>query len=171
METLPYTILFLDGNHENFPAIYSYPVEDWQGGKVHRIRKNVLHLMRGEIFEIEGKTFFAMGGAYSIDKYMRTEGISWWKEETPTDPEFKNASKHLEEHNFKVDYILTHTLPYEILRRWGINPDAHDRELLGYLDWVMYETDFKHWYCGHWHDDADIFDKFTVLWYDVRRVE
>ena len=35
LEKLPYTICFCDGNHENFPAIYSYPVEEWNGGKVH----------------------------------------------------------------------------------------------------------------------------------------
>ena len=39
------------------------PVAEWHGGKVHRIRPHVLHLMRGQIFELEGCRFFTMGGA------------------------------------------------------------------------------------------------------------
>ena len=168
LEQVPYTILFVDGNHENFSEIYSYPVVEWHGGKTHQIRKNIFHLMRGEIFEIDGKTFFTMGGAYSIDKYMRTEGLSWWPQEQPNDAEYKNAAKNLKEHDFKVDYIITHTRPREMILRLGKHPDTHDMELTGFLEWVMYETDFKHWYCGHWHADLELTDKFTVLWFDIR---
>ena len=56
----PWTTLFCDGNHENFDLLSKYPVEEWNGGKVHRIRPKVLHLMRGQVFTIEGKTFFVM---------------------------------------------------------------------------------------------------------------
>ena len=67
----PFTTLFVDGNHENFDMLNALPVENWQGGKVHKVRENVLHLMRGEIFTIEGKTFFCFGGATSTDKEDR----------------------------------------------------------------------------------------------------
>ena len=63
---MPYTVCFCDGNHENFPAIYAYPKEKWCGGWVHRIRHNVIHLMRGQVYEIEGKTFFTFGRARSL---------------------------------------------------------------------------------------------------------
>ena len=39
-----YTVLFIDGNHENFDKLYSYPMETWCGGRVHKIRQNVIHL-------------------------------------------------------------------------------------------------------------------------------
>jgi len=71
LENLDATILFIDGNHENFDLLYSYPVETWNSGKIHRIRKNVIHLMRGQVFSIDGYTFFTMGGGYSLDKYIR----------------------------------------------------------------------------------------------------
>ncbi|MBP3333714.1 MAG: hypothetical protein J6M35_06680 [Clostridia bacterium] len=109
-----------------------------------------------------------MGGAYSIDKYTRTEGLSWWNQEQPIDDEYKNAAKNLKERGFKVDYIITHTLPREMILRLGKYPDAHDMELTGFLEWVMYETNFKHWYCGHWHSDLELTDKFTVLWFDIK---
>lgn len=96
LENLSFTTCFCDGNYENFPAIYySYPIEEWNGGKVHRIRKNIFHLKRGQIFNIENKGFFVMGGDYSIDKYMRLENISWWKEELPTNEEYEEASANL----------------------------------------------------------------------------
>ena len=62
-----FTTLFVDGNHENFTRLYNYPIEEWHGGKVHKIRDSVLHLMRGEIFDIDNKKFFTFGGAKSHD--------------------------------------------------------------------------------------------------------
>ena len=52
LEEKPFTTLYVDGNHENFDRLYGYPIENWQGGKVHKIRPSVLHLMRGQVFEI-----------------------------------------------------------------------------------------------------------------------
>ena len=60
-----YTTLFVDGNHEEFPVLNSYPVVEAFGAKCHQLCDNVYHLMRGEIYHIDGKTFFVMGGAES----------------------------------------------------------------------------------------------------------
>ena len=46
--------VFIDGNHENYDRLSAYPVTEWRGGKVHRIADNILHLMRGQVFEIDG---------------------------------------------------------------------------------------------------------------------
>ena len=62
-----YTICFVDGVHENFDIINSYQPYRWKGGNAHKIADNIFHLMRGEIFTFEGKTFFAMGGGESDD--------------------------------------------------------------------------------------------------------
>ncbi len=171
LEKLPYTIAFVDGNHENFPAIYSYPIVAWHGGRAHRIRKNIFHLMRGEVFGIEGKLFFVFGGAYSVDKYMRIEGRSWWQQELPCKEEYENAVHNLEIHDYSVDYILTHTMPREMITRFGAYQDEHDMELTEFLDLIYHEVDFRHWYCGHWHSDKDITDNFTVLWYDIKELK
>ena len=172
LEKEPYTICFCDGNHENFPAIYRYPCEEWNGGKVHRIRDNIFHLMRGQVFTIEGKKIFTMGGAYSIDKYMRTENVSWWKEELPTNEEYAEATKNLKANDFSVDYIISHTAPREIIRRMGENPDfAKDSELTGFLEWVMYETRYRQWFFGHWHRDIPIDEKHRAVWFDLIRID
>ena len=39
LDSRPFTTLFVCGNHENFDRLYQYPIEDWHGGKVHKIRR------------------------------------------------------------------------------------------------------------------------------------
>lgn len=103
LSKLPFRLLFVDGNHENFDKIYSYPIDMWCGGKVHIIRRDeegipkVIHLMRGQVFVIEGKKIFTFGGGYSIDKGRRQPGYSWWCQEMPTDEEMKDAIHNLEQ--------------------------------------------------------------------------
>lgn len=169
LETKPYTICFCDGNHENFPAIFSYPQITWNGGKAHQIRKNIFHLMRGQVFTIENKKIFTMGGAYSIDRYMRTLNYSYWEEELPSSEEYSEAIENVK--NKKIDIVISHTAPKEIIRKMGFSPDIHDMELTGFLEWVMYEVDFSHWYFGHWHIDETFYDKFTAVYFLVHKIE
>ena len=166
-----YTICFLDGNHECFPEIFKFPEERFCGGKVHRIRENILHLMRGQVYTIEGKTYFIMGGAYSVDRYMRKLGRSYWNEEIPSDAELDEAAVNLKQYAYHVDYILSHTAPREMIRRLGYTPDPRDMQLTGFLEWIMYEVEHKHYYCGHWHVDRDMNDKFSFLWFGVKTIE
>lgn len=170
LETKPYTICFCDGNHENFHAIYSYPKEKWNGGYVHRIRKNVLHLMRGQVFEIDGRKVFTMGGAYSIDRYVRKLNFSYWEEEIPNNQEYREATQNLKKNNDEVDIIISHTAPREIIRRMGKYPDAHDMELTGFLEWIMYQIKYQHWYFGHWHLDQTFDEKHTAVYFDVHSI-
>lgn len=67
-ETVPFTILFVAGNHDNYNMIEQYPLSNWNGGKVRQIiQDKVIYLERGQIYNIEGKTFFCLGGASSHD--------------------------------------------------------------------------------------------------------
>ena len=106
---LPFTILFVDGNHENFWLLNSFGTEMWNGGKVHKIRPDIIHLMRGQVFEVEGRTIFTFGGATSADKAFRTEGFSWWAEEMPSYAELDEGIANLKRYGNKVDYIITHS--------------------------------------------------------------
>ena len=107
LEPLPFTIAFVDGNHECFPKIYSYPEETWHGGRVHRIAANIIHLLRGQVFDIEGMTIFTMGGGFSIDSAFRVPGRSWWSEELPTEAEYDEGLANLKRHGNKVDFIIS----------------------------------------------------------------
>ncbi len=67
--------------------------------------------MRGQIFDINGLTFFCMGGARSVDKEHRLTSISWWPQEEPSWAEMDEGLSNLEAHNNTVDFILAHTAP------------------------------------------------------------
>lgn len=132
LENKSFTTLFVDGNHENFDRLNSYPIEVWNGGKVHKIKSSIIHLMRGQVFSIAGKKIFTFGGAQSHDiqggileaddplyrekkRALNRKGIpyrinhvSWWKEELASEEEMQEAMKNLEAHNYEVDYIITH---------------------------------------------------------------
>ena len=115
LEALPCTTLFVDGNHENFDRLDRFPTEVWNGGQVHAVRPHVLHLMRGEAFQIQGHTLFTMGGAASHDisdgilspfdadyqenrAAMKSSGLKfrtrhrdWWSQELPSAAQYDHA--------------------------------------------------------------------------------
>lgn len=163
---LPFTVLFVDGNHENFDIINAYPVETWKGGKVHKIKPDVIHLMRGQVFEIEGKTIFTFGGATSIDKMYRTEGRSWWRQELPTFEELDEGVANLKRYGNKVDYIITHScseraFAYPAISKNVVKFNCHEVQMLSYIDDI---ASFGHWYFGHFHTDAQLGGKYTALY-------
>ena len=161
---LPCTVLWIDGNHENFDLIEQYQVKEWHGGKVQFITGNIIHLMRGQIYEIEGHTFFTFGGGNSIDKMERIPQGLWWPQEMPSKEEYEEGKKNLKAADLKVDYILTHTCPYSVAKT--IVPDilSGEEELQQYLDWVRYNVKYKWWYFGHWHMDCRTKRKHRCLW-------
>ena len=172
----PYQILWVDGNHENFDLINEYSVEEWCGGKVHIIRRDkegkpkIIHLMRGQVFEIEGKKIFTFGGAYSIDKYIREPHKSWWPQEMPSDDEMKEAIKNLERHDNKVDYIITHAAPKDTMNIFHpYHPE--EKPLNNFLEWVRENTEYKHWYMGHLHRDEHLWRHQTILLFGLRNME
>lgn len=165
LRNLPVTTLFIDGNHENFEELNSYSVDVWNGGKVHFIESGIIHLMRGQVFNIDGVSFFTFGGAYSIDKMYRIEGESWFPEEIPSYAEYEEGWSNLERAGFRVDYILTHTGPREVVAYMGYGELSDDEvELRQYLQRVADNTDFTAWYFGHFHDDTDVENRFYCLY-------
>ena len=169
-EKLPFEILFIDGNHENFPALFSYPEELWQGGRVHRIRKNIRHLMRGQVFTIEGKRFYTMGGAYSVDRSHRRLGEGYWQEEIPSDADYKESIKNLTANGMRVDYVITHTAPRDLFYWIGYHPDPHDAELTGHLEWIEHDVGYTAWFFGHFHEDRDFGNGIRMLLHDVVKI-
>lgn len=173
MKTLPFTLLFIDGNHENFNILNSYKIEEWNGGKVHKLFDDVIHLMRGEIFNIEGKTFLTIGGAESIDKGLRIENISWWKDETIKESDIQNALNNLKKVNNKVDYVITHTMPQNFLmyppfitKTYGVGKESERM-----LDIILNNIEYKAWFFGHWHTDKRVYDNIYAVYHDVYLID
>lgn len=181
-----FTTLFVDGNHENFNRLYNYSVEEWHGGKIHKIRDSVLHLMRGEVFDIDNKKIFAFGGASSHDiqdgildldeeekiyqmrkrgAYFRIRDFSWWDLELPTEEEIQNGIKKLEKANYKVDYIISHCCPTNI--QTFINPSFKKDILTDYLQEISEKCEFKKWYFGHYHEYRQVNTQYVLLYEDI----
>ena len=160
-----FTTLFVDGNHENHDALDQYPVEEWHGGKIHRISGTVIHLLRGQVFEIGGRTFFTMGGAESTDKGYRKEGLSWWAREMPSDAEYEEALKNLAAHGFKVDYIVSHCAPEDYLYFTEMDVARRPNRLTEFFSELItdHNISYEGWYFGHYHEDSD-FDNFHCLY-------
>ena len=193
LEDKPFTTLFVDGNHENFDRLYSYPVEGWNGGKVHKIRPSVIHLMRGQVFTLAGKTFFTFGGAQSHDissgildpdapdfydtyrrlsragAMFRINHYSWWKEELPSEYEMEEGRKNLEKHGNKVDYIISHCCGTEI--QYLIGPGFFKGDYLNeYFEELRQNVQYEKWFFGHYHDDRAITEKDKLLYHNILRV-
>ncbi len=176
LENHSFTTLFVDGNHECFPRLHALPQKEWNGGNVHVVREHVLHLMRGQVFNIDGKIFFTMGGASSHDRgplVGNTEeviGKYWWKEEIPSVEEMQEGLMNLQKHGGEVDYIITHCLPSDLQKRYS--QGRYRRDLLtDYLMYIKMKVKYRHWYCGHYHTDLDLVDDVTVLYDEIRQIE
>lgn len=153
---LSYPIAFIDGNHEDFAFFNAFPEEDYFGGRVHRLTENIVHLMRGYVFTIEGKTLFTMGGCKSSQK--------WWDAglatplDDPSEEEIARAYESLKANGNRVDYILTH----KYKREDGKDPLS----LAGLIEYIDKNVDFKKWYSGHWHCTAKVDEKHFFVFDD-----
>ena len=190
-----FTTVFVDGNHENFERLYNYPEIQWNGGRVHQVRESVYHLKRGEVYRINGKSFFTFGGASSHDisdgiidtdanhdwkntakrwkklgKNFRIKNVDWWEQELPTEDEMEHGRMSLEKCNYKVDYVITHCAPSKLIKNNIERKDEPDR-LMEYFDELFANITFKKWFFGHYHEDKEISEKFRLLYKDMIEID
>lgn len=161
----PWTTLFVDGNHENHDMLEQMEVTEWHGGKVHKINESVIHLMRGQVYEINGKKWFTFGGAKSQDQAIRIEGKDWWVGEMASEQEYEEAVRNLAANGWTVDYVVTHCAPTRFAHqiKWWYEPDR----MTNFLDYSIYDRlNFGVWFCGHYHMDMVMeqeYGKGTVI--------
>lgn len=130
LESRSFTTLFVAGNHDNYDILDSLPVSDWHGGKVNYLRPSVIHLMRGQCYDIDGYTFWAFDGASSRDiedgilepddpefkakkremdeRYARyrINHRTWWERELPSEEEMRTGWDTLVRRSHCVDYMI-----------------------------------------------------------------
>ncbi len=171
--TRKFVTAFVDGTHDNLEKINRSRVTVWKGGKVHRIKGNLLHLMRGQIFNIEGNTYFTFGGGESLDKDMRVEKGLWWREEEPSPAEMAEGAKRLDEENCKVDYIITHEPPSLVKSAMLLRKGNADQvnKLNGYFEELCRSVSFKNWFFGSLHEDKRITERHTCVFEKLIKIE
>lgn len=185
-----FTTLFILGNHSNYDILNALPVKQWNGGNVNFIRSSVIHLRRGQVFCIDGTTFFAFGGAASHDisdgilevgdpkikiwekdpdKIFRINHKTWWKEELPSKEEMQEGVNNLVNHNNEVDFILTHCASSStaaLLSAGLYKPDI----LTSYFEQIRMLVDYKKWLFGHYHDNKAVNDSEILLYDQIIRI-
>lgn len=184
----PFTVLWLDGNHENFDVLDDFYPEPWHGGRVQRIRPNILHLCRGQVFRLEEKTFFTLGGAQSHDAKVllsqspslsqdrrtlkrrkvpfRVEGESWWRQELPDQHDLRMALDALAWEDWEVDVVLTHCAPTSLQNR--LFPHYPVNILTDFLETARQRLSYGQWFCGHYHQEIHLPDEhFRTLYESI----
>lgn len=175
LSAMPWTTAYVDGNHDNHRLICGMPVTERWGGPVHETpgAPGVYHLSRGCVYEIAGISVFAMGGAQSSDRAMRIEGIDWWPEELPGAGEIDAARRALDAVGWKVDMVVTHTCSSAarklMVSQGSVRPWDHPERdrLTDFLDELEAWLDYRVWYFGHFHVDAEVGGGRRAIYQDV----
>lgn len=162
---LKFNVAFVDGCHENFDMLDEYEQIEWNGGKAHHITGNLVHLMRGQIYTIEGKKIFAFGGGHSQDYDLR-RNENWWTQEQPTHDEIIESINNLAVVDNEVDFIITHEPPASLKDCLGV--DVFQRlEIHAFFEDIIKACHFEKWFFGKCHINKYIPMKFYAVFDDV----
>jgi len=133
-------LYWIDGNHDNHFLLH----------QPHVLRElNKLewkYVQRATRWESPSIGF--MGGATSIDRHARTNGIDWWPEEIPSYSEFEDFV------NMKpVSLVVTHDAPSEVIARafHVYDSDSVRDTFQTAFEYWNWKPDY--WVFGHWHKE------------------
>lgn len=127
-----------DGNHEDF--------EKLDTSRSHEAYPGCNYMPRGSTMALpDGRVVLFAGGAASVDKHLRVEGVSWFPQEEISHKDmegFPDPATH-------IDIVISHTCP----KQFPIKPGrvkANDWSQTA-LSYVLETYRPSLWYFGHWH--------------------
>lgn len=139
------------GNHDNW-EISDFLDKD----EITEVRPNLFYQPRGSIITLsDGRTVLSFGGAKSLDKDDRIQGLSWWPGE---DISYTDIDRFMNKPLPKIDIMVAHQAPsdFKLPKYFGSplfsdrSPDSN-REALS----VVYNRAkpslyfFSHWHKSH----------------------
>jgi len=134
-------IYWCDGNHEEFSKLNVI--------KNNETHPNVFYMKRGATLTLpDGRVVLFMGGAESIDKHYRIQGLDWFPEELITQKDVYNLP------DIKVDIIISHTCPTEFNIYDGLMLKCNDPSRKA-LSTLLEKYNPSLWYFAHWHIYAE----------------
>ncbi|PWM21555.1 MAG: hypothetical protein DBX97_01935 [Collinsella tanakaei] len=161
-----YTILFVDGSHENYDMLAKYPVTEWNGGKVQQIGSNLYHLLRAQVFSIEGKKIFTFGGGESEDRQMYADTGLWWPQEMPSLEEMQEGVQNLKKNDMQVDYIITH-YPAPRMKTLHDLANLEKNQLDMFFEQIARQVTFQGWFFGSLHLDRKITNTYSCVFREI----
>lgn len=99
--------------------------------------------------------------------------MGWWKDEQPSKKTKELCETKLDEQEWKVDVVLTHTAPLKFepteVFIEGLNQDLVDKSTEKWLDDIESKLHYKKWYAGHYHTDKTVQNNFQFLFKSVEK--
>jgi len=139
------SIHWIKGNHENHEVLQSI----CNGSvNVQEIHPNVFFHPNGNVWEVDGVKFLSMGGAWSIDKTRRIQGVSWFPDE-----EISNNDVYYSYELNDVDVVCSHDSPLSsnISEYLNFYPDPNTTSNQKKLQEVVENVRPKFLFHGHYH--------------------
>lgn len=172
------TYFCIHGNHERRPEnIVTYHADVWHDGAVYVEDRypHIIFAQDGEVFDLDGLQSLVLGGAYSVDKWLRLQsGYHWFEDEQIPEQrrvEIFDKVRKLSE----VDLVLSHTCPFQWrptdLFMSCLDQSTVDNSMEYWLTEVERNLNYRYWLFGHFHDDRQINDKVQMLFKNVIDLE
>lgn len=151
----PCPSLWIDGNHENYFMLNKRDVPNFGYDPYHILwpqewatfLETWEYMPRGTVRE--GILF--IGGAASIDRHYRTEGVDWWPEENISYQDEERTLKAIEEYDGPIHTVISHTCPLS----FRMAPVLHGPEFATgnrkFLEHIRQVVMPQRWYFGHFH--------------------
>ena len=165
-----YFIAFVDGCNDNLSMIEKYPVSEWNGGKVRFISSNIVYLMQGQLYNIEGRKILTFGGGFNSNLMNDMESNNWWPEKITNKQCIDLVIKNIEKARGKFDFIVSHEAPAAITPclegGWRCN-----NAINSILEEIRIHCEFKKWFFGKYHIDKQIPPRYHAVFEDVVKAE
>lgn len=170
------TIFAIHGNHEMNPENMNMQEKVWNNGTVYYEEEfpTIIYAKDGEIYNLNGKETLVLGGAYSVDKYYRlSHGLKWFEDEQISNSVKDRCIANIENNNWKVDIVLSHTVPYNYrpidLFLSFIDQSTVDNTMENWLQYIEDNLTYEKWYGGHYHCDR-VVDKIEMMFDTIKEL-
>lgn len=138
----------------------------------------------GCIYRIQNFNILFIPGAYSVDKWHRLRNRYPWNSSEQLSAEERNELSLLVTEwidlGFNIDFVIAHTFPFKMEKYYydlfmpGLNQTTVDKTTEFWLDEMsnIYENapEFKHYFGGHFHDDRQLSEKYTMLYNEIKNL-
>jgi hypothetical protein len=136
-----FPVRWVPGNHEHWGLLGDH---DGPTELEPISRPELIYLPKGTVLTLEGLSIGFLGGADSIDKGRRIEGLEWFREEAVT---YRDILRFADVPS--VDLLVTHTPPLGLMRHlWDVQGDG-SAQAVGQLWDGLGRPPLV---CGHMHD-------------------
>ena len=183
-DMFPGTVFCIHGNHEARPqTIEGYKPKIWNGGRVWGEEEypRILFGEDGEVYTFKGEEYIVIGGAYSVDKYIRLSqqahgnpGAMWFDDEQPNEKIKSKVERTLTQKNWHIHGILSHTCPLSMIPTElflsGIDQSSVDQSTEEWLETIRKRLDYHIWYFGHFHGNKQK-DSMKMLYHQIVPLE